>query len=128
MIVTDCSVLVDALVGPDPAPVAARLVDERLAAPALVDFEFLSALRGLTLGGQLSEHRAQDALSDFEQLPIQRWAMPEELRRRVFELRHAVSAYDAAYVVLADVLDCPLMTRDGRLAKAAQRHVEVIVA
>lgn len=128
MIVVDCSALVDALVGPDAELISARLVDERLAAPALVDFEFLSALRSLTLGRQISEHRAQDALSDFEQLPIQRWGMPDELRRRVFELRHAISAYDAAYVVLADVLACPLMTRDRRLAKAAQEHVDVIVA
>lgn len=38
---------------------------------------------------------------------------------RAYELRDNVTAYDAAYVALAEALGCPLVTADGRLAKAS---------
>lgn len=128
MIVTDCSVIVDALVSTESGPIFEPLDGGRLMAPALIDFEVLSAVRGLTLGGHISEHRARDLLQDFDQLPITRWDFADPLRVRAFELRHTMSAYDAAYVVLAESLGCPLFTRDGRLARAARKLVEVIRA
>jgi predicted nucleic acid-binding protein len=125
VIVADCSVIVDALVGPDPEALVERLSEDRLVAPALVDFEFVSTIRGLALGRHVSEHRAQDALTDFDALSISRWVLSDPLRRRVHELRHNLTAYDASYVVLAEALECPLVTRDQRLAKAAKDLVEV---
>ena len=127
MIVTDCSVVVDALVSTQMDSIGEHLNDERLSAPALIDFEVVSAVRGLALGGHISEHRARDLLHDFDQLPITRWDSADDLRIRAFELRHTISAYDAAYVVLAESLGCPLITRDRRLAKAADQLVEVVV-
>ena len=44
---------------------------------------------------------------------------------RVWQLRHNFSAYDAAYVGLAEKLGAPLITRDGRLA-AAPGHAAII--
>lgn len=58
-------------------------------------------------------------------LDIQRWPAGDALRRRAFQLRENVSAYDAAYVVLAEALDCPLLTRDRRLA-ASSSHLVLI--
>jgi len=37
---------------------------------------------------------------------------------RIWELRHNVTAYDAAYLALAEGLDAPLLTGDGRLVDA----------
>ena len=119
MIVVDCSVVVDALRGvADTVDLRSRLVDEELHAPSLLDYEVLSTVRGLTLGRQLEVVRAHDLLTDFDDLPVRRWAPADELRRRAFDLRDAVSAYDAAYVVLAEALDCPLVTRDARLGRS----------
>ncbi len=126
MIVADCSVVVDSLVGSDADLLGESLAD-RLVAPTLIDFEVVSAVRGLTLGGHISEHRARDLLHDFDQLPITRWGSADDLRVRAFDLRHTITAYDAAYVVLAESLDCPLVTRDRRLANAARKLVDVIV-
>jgi predicted nucleic acid-binding protein len=126
VIVADCSVIVDSLVASDADAIGERLDSERIVAPNLIDFEVVSAVRGLTLGGHISEHRARDLLHDYDQLPITRWGSADDLRVRAFDLRHTITAYDAAYVVLAESLDCPLVTRDRRLAKAARKLVEVI--
>lgn len=43
---------------------------------------------------------------------------PFSLLDRVWELREKVSAYDASYIALAELLDCPLLTADARLSRA----------
>jgi len=128
VIVVDCAAVVDALTavaGSD--DLRAFLASEELNAPALLDYEVVSALRGLTLRGNLTASRAEDALTDFEDLQVHRWPAADALRRRAFQLRDNVSAHDAAYVALAEALDCPLLTRDVRLAKATSHLVPVEV-
>lgn len=66
----------------------------------MLDFEVVSALRGLTLGGRLSAARAEDVLTDYADLPVHRWEGGHAFRRRVFQLRMNVSAYDGAYIAL----------------------------
>jgi predicted nucleic acid-binding protein len=128
VIVVDCAAVVDALTGVDGTDdLRAFLAHEDLSAPALLDFELVSAVRGLTLRGNLSVARAEDALTDFDELDIQRWPSGDSLRRRAFQLRDNVSAYDAAYVVLAEALDCPLLTRDIRLARSSGHLVRIEV-
>src|SRR5687768_12626585 len=101
VIVVDCAAVVDALTAPTGTEeLRQRLAREELHAPALVDFEFVSALRGLTLAARLSAARAQDALTDFEDLPLHRWEAGDALRRRAYALRDSLSAYDAAYIAL----------------------------
>lgn len=119
MIVVDASAVVDALTALEGTDdLSAFLASQELHAPALLDFEVVSALRGLTLSGNLTADRAEDALTDFDDLAVHRWPSADALRRRAFQLRATVFAYDAAYVVLAEALDCPLLTRDVRLARS----------
>ncbi len=127
-IVVDCSIVVDALVAQDGQAASELLAENRLAAPHLMDAEVVSAVRGLVLGRHLSQLRGRDALDRYDELPLTRWASAADLRRRAFDLRDNFSAYDAAYVVLAESLESPLATRDLRLARAAARFVEVLVA
>lgn len=128
MIVVDSAAVVDALTAVDGTEaLRATLAAEDLHAPALLDFEIVSALRGLTLAGHLSAARAEDALTDFDDLPLQRWPSAHALRRRAFQLRATVSAPDAAYIALAEALDCPLVTRDARLARSGQHAARIEV-
>lgn len=128
MIVVDSAAVVDALSGVARTDeLRAHLAAEDLHAPSLLDFEVVSALRGLTLRGHLSPARALDLLTDFEDLPLRRWPSADALGRRAFQLRDNVTAYDAAYVALAEALDCILVTRDRRLARS-RGHAALIQA
>lgn len=128
MIVVDCAAVVDALTAVEGSEeLRAALADEDLHAPSLLDFEVVSALRGMTLRHHITPARARDALTDFDALPIERWPSAAPLRLRAFSLRDNVSAYDAAYVVLAEALQCPVLTRDTRLARSSGHDVEIRV-
>lgn len=88
MIVVDCSAVVDALTAVDGTDeLQAIMADDDLYAPALLDVEVVSALRGLTLGGALSPARASDTLTDFNDLALRRWPTGDALRRRALQLR-----------------------------------------
>lgn len=120
MIVVDASVLANALAD-DTAD--GRLARQRLTrggelvAPDLVDVETVSVLRRRWLAGDVTARRFSAAIEDLENLSLTRFpTLP--LMRRAYELRADVTAYDAAYVALAEQLDCALVTADARLTKA----------
>ncbi len=129
MIVIDASVLVNALAD-DAADGrrarAALRAAGAVAAPDLVDVETVAGLRRCWLAGTLSTRRFAAAIDDLEALAIDRYPMLG-LMRRAYEMRANVSAYDAAYVALAETLGCELLTADGRLAKAPGVHCTVRV-
>jgi len=95
-----------------------------LAAPDLVDVETVAVLRKRWLAGDLSERRFSAALDDLEDLEIDRYPGLVFVRR-AFELRANVTAYDAAYVGLAEALECELVTADRRLQGAPGVRCEV---
>lgn len=115
MIVVDASAAVRALLGAGAA--REHLSTERLAAPHLVDAEVLQTLRKLLGREAMSVAEAGAAVGRWRQLGLQRFAVVA-LTGRIWELRHNLSAYDAAYVALAEALRCPLLTADARLARA----------
>jgi predicted nucleic acid-binding protein len=92
--------------------------NESLHSPHLIDLEVTQVLRRLGLQGVISQHRADEAVRDLLDLRITRYPHLV-LLPRIWQLRHNFSAYDAAYIVLAEKLGAPLVTRDGRLASAS---------
>jgi len=120
VIVIDASVLANVVADDGKDGDAARAYVRgagELMAPDLVDVETVSVLRRLWLAKDLSARRFRAAIEDLEVLPVERYpTLP--LMARAYELRANVTVYDAAYVALAEVLACPLVTADERLAKA----------
>jgi predicted nucleic acid-binding protein len=119
VIVVDASVIATALTDADlPGHrVRARLVDEVLGAPELLDLEVLSVMRRHVRAGRLGVHQAHRVLLELRALPIER-ASHHVLVSRCWELRDNLSPYDAAYVALAERLGVVLVTADSRLARA----------
>lgn len=128
MPVIDASALVRVLAddGPGGDRARERLQRETLHAPELIDLEVVSVLRRLLAAGHVDERRAALALQDLTDLPLQR-APHRALLTRIWELRNNVTAYDAAYVALAEALGTTLLTADGRLAAAPGLRCEVVV-
>jgi predicted nucleic acid-binding protein len=132
MLVVDASAVTELLLGrPAAEHIAEHLVDHAfdLHAPHLLDIEVLSALRRVVFSGAASADRGNAAVADFLDMRIERYAH-ELLVSRIWSLRDNVSAYDAAYVALAESLtDEPvgLLTADARLARAAREHAEISV-
>ena len=119
VIVTDAGVLVAVFVddGTWGEMARARVRNEDLAAPELIDLEVTSALRGLLRVGKVNEFRARLALADLRRLPLRR-ASHQGLVTRCWELRNNLTAYDASYVALAELLGATLVTTDARLSRA----------
>ena len=118
MIVTDASAVLELLLGTTAAfDIQRRLFEsgDSLHAPHLLDLEIAQVLRRYVLIGELTSQRGKQALTDLADLPIIRY--PHDLfLSRIWALRHNVTAYDAAYLALAESLPAPLITRDVRLA------------
>ncbi len=120
MIVIDASVLANAIGddGADGHRARAELRTARdLAAPDLVDVESVAVLRKRWLAETITRRRFETAIGDLGNIPMDRYpTLP--LMRRAYALRSTVTSYDAAYVALAEILGCELLTGDARLAKA----------
>ena len=120
MIVLDTSAAVDWLLQTP----AGELIEQRIYARQdtlhtvhLLDVEFVQVLRRLVREGALTPKRAEEAIGDLAALRITRYA-PVLLLPRIWRLRQNLTAYDAAYVALAEELQAPLITRDQRIASA----------
>jgi predicted nucleic acid-binding protein len=120
MIVLDASAAVDWLLQ---TPAGQRiekriyLRNETLHTPHLLDLEVIQVLRRLARRGLVPVRRADEAVRDLLDLRITRYPHLV-LLPRIWQLRHNFSAYDAAYIVLAEKLGAALVTRDGWLASA----------
>jgi predicted nucleic acid-binding protein len=132
MLVVDASAVVELLLARSAAgDVAHHVADHgyELHAPELLDIEVLSAVRRAVALGHASIERGGEAVADLLDLPIARY--PHEiLVERAWALRDNFSAYDAAYLALAEAVaegGVPLLTADGRLARAAGEHTDVAV-
>ena len=120
MIILDASALVELILDtPTGQLVANRIADPAVSlhVPHLADIEVVQALRRYVREGEIEADAAEVALDDFRALDLQRHAH-EPLLERVWELRRNLTAYDAVYVALAEVLDGVLLTCDRRLSQA----------
>ena len=129
MIVLDASAVIEWLLQ---TPVGAK-VDRRifsrpisLHAPHLLDLEVAQVLRRYVRDKAVSAQRGQEALEDLKGLALNRY--PHDfLIPRVWQLRASLTAYDAVYVALSELLEAPLLTCDGGIASASGHHAAIEV-
>jgi predicted nucleic acid-binding protein len=132
MLVVDASAVAELLLGRPAADAVVEQVRKHrfdLHAPHLLDVEVLSAVRRVVATGAASPGRGEQAIADLLDLPVERYPH-DVLVPRIWDLRDNLSAYDAAYVALAEAIvdaGAPLLTSDARLAGAVRAHTEVPV-
>lgn len=115
-VVIDASFLVDFFLGEE--RIGARIKGLELHAPVSVDAELVHAMRRKWLASLISDVDARTAITLFDSYEVIRHPVVE-LKARMWQLRQNVTAYDAAYVALAEILDAPLITRDFRLSRSS---------
>jgi predicted nucleic acid-binding protein len=118
-VVCDASALVALLLdgGPDGRWATEALTGADLAAPSLIGFETANVIRRHELAGHIGCDQAAQAHADLLDLAIEHWPY-EVLGRRAWQLRRNLSAYDASYVALAELMGAMLVTLDRRIAAA----------
>lgn len=129
MIVLDASATIEWLLqSPTGVKIDQRIFSplESLHVPHLLDVEVAQVLRRYVRDKAITARRAQEALEDLADMPLSRY--PHDLLiPRIWELRATLTAYDAAYVALAELLDARLLTCDGKIASASGHHAIVDV-
>jgi len=130
LIVVDASAVLELLLRTENGvKVQERVLDseESLHAPHLIDIEVTQTLRRLVSLKEITAARGKQVLEDHLALNIKR-AEHKDLLDRVWSLRDSITAYDAAYVALAEILDAPLITCDAKLARSHghQARLELI--
>ena len=127
MIVVDASAVMEDPLQTDRAQqIEERILSagETLHAPHLLDLEVAQVLRRYCASGEMAPERGQEAIDDFSDFSINRY--PHHLfLKRIWQLRHNMTAYDAAYIALAESLAVPLLTCDARLAAAPGHSAEI---
>ncbi len=131
MIVVDASAVIDILINAPTAPILRSRLFERgesVHAPHLLDIEVMHVLRRRFLTAEMSLEWAQLAISHFQVMPIERYSH-EILLAGIWRHRENLTAYDAAYVALAEALDTTVLTTDAKLAAAPgmSRRVKLVV-
>lgn len=99
---------------------------QTLHVPHLLDVEVAQVVRRFVRDKVITAQRGEEALEDLSDMPLRRYAH-DFLIPRVWELRATLTAYDAVYVALAEVLDVPLLTCDRRIASASGHSAKVEV-
>jgi predicted nucleic acid-binding protein len=97
-----------------------------LAAPHLIDLEVAHVLRRHIRGKSMTHARAQEALADWREFPVGRFPH-DDLLGRILELRDNATAYDAAYIALAEALNAPLLTHDAKLRTIPGHKAQIIL-
>ena len=127
MIVVDASALLEVLLRTPTAPAVERLLfasQQTLHAPHLLDVEVAQVIRRYAANRDIDSERGRMALADLADLALLRY--PHDfLLPRIWSLRNNLTAYDAAYVALAEALGAPLLTRDRRLAAASGHRAQI---
>jgi predicted nucleic acid-binding protein len=127
MIVLDASVVVELLTGGAAADALRRDLAESndsFLAPHLLDVEVASAIRSLVASKRMDAHRGEQAFAELAMLPAKRYPHTP-LLGRIWELRRKFTAYDAAYIALAEAAGAVLYTCDGKLARGHGAKVAV---
>jgi len=127
VIVADASAVIEFLLGTDTGTRVESTLGAyaELHAPALLDVEVAQVVRRLEREGAIGPAHGHALIELLQDLPVTRHRM-DPLLPRTWDWRENLTAYDAAYVALAEALECPLLTTDARISGTPGMRLEII--
>lgn len=125
MIVIDASVGFEIVTRTEKGLEMARHISGPVHVPELFDIEVIQTVRRHRYRNEIDENRAASAIDYLEALPAERHSHLA-LRGRIWSLRDNVTAYDAAYLALAEQLDCDFWTRDRKFEAIPNLAVTIL--
>ncbi len=123
-LVIDASAALEYLAAPGEPPASPH----ELHAPRLLQSEVLSALHAMVWRRVVPADAARQMLHRLGGLPLSLYADERLLHERAWAIADELGwakTYDAEYVALAQLLGIPLLTFDVRLARGAERVVDI---
>jgi len=129
VIVADASAILDVLLrAPSAAVIERRLFasGETIHVPHLIDVEVLQVLRRYDRTAETGSIHVEQARQVYLDMRLNRYPHTV-LAPRIWELRHNFTAYDAAYIALAEALEAPLITRDRAFAFGSAHRAQILV-
>lgn len=128
MIVLDASAALALVMGAEPSIDIRRhiLEADTIHVPHLIDVEITHVIRRFTLARAVTEPEAERAFYLWRDMRVERHGH-EPLLPRMWSLHHALTAYDACYVALAETLGAALVTRDAKLARSRGHHASIVL-
>jgi len=127
MIVADASAVIEWLIGGNRGDAVGQVFEgEDIYAPAHIDVEVAQVSRRLVFESIITPARGKAMLELLAEAPFRRIPLTP-LLPRIWDLRKNLTAYDAAYVALAEALPAPLLTFDQKIPAAPGHQAQVVV-
>ena len=127
MIVLDASAVFEMIIGKDNSALVFQSIadsSELICAPEIIDLEVIQALRRHINLKWLTPVESENIFGIFTALPLMRMSH-QPLTTRIWELKSNMTAYDASYVALAEQLDAPLWTFDGKYTRTPGHNAKI---
>ena len=127
-VVIDASALLSLLLSNDQRAAILRqsIADADVMAPTILPYQVTNVIRRWESDGRLPHQAAEAACRGLAEFDVELWQWAT-LADRVWQLRGSITSYDASYVALAEIVNCPLLTADAKLAAMAPPSCQVVL-
>lgn len=101
--------------------------DATFCAPALITYEIINACLVASRMARFPKEKAKELMTEMLGIEIIKEDI-EPLKDRIFDIsaKHRISAYDGAYIAIAELKHIPFLTADKKLFNTLKNHFSFV--